>query len=239
MRILRSLIIIQIGLPVDFSVSKHILVYGDSNSWGYLDDESGHRFDARWPVVMAAQLLADGHDITLTEECLPGRTTNIDDPQEGPQFNGATPLRAILLSHQPIDHVLIMLGTNDLKLRFSRRAADIVAAQIGLAEMAASTPCGTGGWTASNGPAVTLICPPHLGSRADEDDWQRVDEWRGGRAESLAMPALLKSAAATAGIDVIDGNEYAASSTRDPIHWDADTHLRFGAGIASQMAARF
>ena len=43
MRILRSLIIIQIGLPVDFSVSKHILVYGDSNSWGYLDDESGHR----------------------------------------------------------------------------------------------------------------------------------------------------------------------------------------------------
>ena len=238
MHILSSLIIIQILLIVDLSVSKHILVYGDSNSWGYLDDGSGHRFDGRWPVIMAAQLRAEGHDITLTEECLPGRTTNIDDPQDGPQFNGATPLRAILLSHQPIDHVLIMLGTNDLKLRFSRDAADIVAAQIYLAKIAASTPCGQGGWTASKKPAVTLICPPHLGSRADEVDWQRVAEWRGGRTKSLGMSALLNPAAAEAGIDVIDGNEYGASSTRDPIHWDTGTHLRFGAGIASQMAAR-
>ncbi|MDP6219888.1 MAG: GDSL-type esterase/lipase family protein [Alphaproteobacteria bacterium] len=219
-------------------MSKHILVYGDSNSWGYLDDGSGHRFAGRWPVSMAARLLADGYDVTLTEECLPGRTTNLDDPQEGPEFNGATPLRAILLSHQPVDHVLIMLGTNDLKRRFSRSAEDIVAAQTGLAEMAASTPCGKGGWAASRMPTVTLICPPHLGARADEDDWERVAEWRGGRAQSLAMPPLLITATTAAGIDFIDGNEYAASSSRDPIHWDADTHLRFGTGIAAHMAGR-
>ena len=219
-------------------MSKHILVYGDSNSWGYLDDGSGHRFAGRWPVSMTARLLADGYDITLTEECLPGRTTNLDDPQEGPEFNGATPLRAILLSHQPVDHVLIMLGTNDLKRRFSRSAEDIVAAQTGLAEMAASTPCGKGGWAASRMPAVTLICPPHLGARADEDDWERVAEWRSGRAQSLAMPPLLITAAAAAGIDFIDGNEYAHSSSRDPIHWDEDTHLRFGTGIAAHMAGR-
>ena len=219
-------------------MSKHILVYGDSNSWGYLDDGSGHRFAGRWPVSMTARLLADGYDITLTEECLPGRTTNLNDPQEGPEFNGATPLRAILLSHQPVDHVLIMLGTNDLKRRFSRSAEDIVAAQTGLAEMAASTPCGKGGWAASRMPKVTLICPPHLGARADKDDWERVAEWRGGRAQSLTMPPLLITAASAAGIDFIDGNEYAASSSRDPIHWDADTHLRFGTGIAAHMAER-
>ena len=30
-----------------------ILVYGDSNSWGYLDDGEGHRAANRWPVEMA------------------------------------------------------------------------------------------------------------------------------------------------------------------------------------------
>ena len=187
---------------------------------------------------MAAALLADGHDIQLTEECLPGRTTNLDDPQEGAEFNGATPLRAILLSHQPVDHLLIMLGTNDLKLRFSRQAKDIVAAQISLAEMAAATPCGSGGWAASNMSGVTLICPPHLGERADDANWERMAEWRGGRATSLALPPLLKSAAASAGFNYIDGNAYAASSSHDPIHWDADTHLQFGNGIAAHIAGR-
>ncbi|MBT6008566.1 MAG: arylesterase, partial [Rhodobacterales bacterium] len=31
------------------SENKRILVYGDSNSWGYLDDGSGERFQDRWP----------------------------------------------------------------------------------------------------------------------------------------------------------------------------------------------
>ncbi|MEE3025708.1 MAG: arylesterase, partial [Pseudomonadota bacterium] len=74
-----------------------ILVYGDSNSWGYLDDGSGLRFADRWPVSMARRLTAAGQDVELIEECLPGRTTNVDDPQEGAWCNGLTPLEAILL----------------------------------------------------------------------------------------------------------------------------------------------
>ena len=78
-----------------------ILIYGDSNSWGYLDDGSGARHPARWPVVMAGDLASRGTEVEVIEECLPGRTSNVDDPQEGAVFNGATPLAAILLSHQP------------------------------------------------------------------------------------------------------------------------------------------
>ena len=91
-----------------------ILVYGDSNSWGYLDDGSGTRHPERWPVMMARHLRQTGIAAELVEECLPGRTTNLDDPQKGAWCNGRTPLRAILLSQQPLDHVLLMLGTNDL-----------------------------------------------------------------------------------------------------------------------------
>ena len=32
-----------------------ILVYGDSNSWGYLDDGSGQRYAGRWPQQMVSQ----------------------------------------------------------------------------------------------------------------------------------------------------------------------------------------
>ena len=42
-----------------------ILVYGDSNSWGYLDDGSGVRFAGRWPVSMASALTAAGQDVEL------------------------------------------------------------------------------------------------------------------------------------------------------------------------------
>ena len=87
-------------------------------------------------------------------------------------------------------------------------------------------------------PDVTLICPPHLGERADDANWERMAEWRGGRATSLALPPLLKAAAASASFNYIDGNAYAASSPRDPIHWDADTHLQFGNGIAAHIAGR-
>ena len=223
---------------VIFIVSIRILIYGDSNSWGYLDDGSGTRFEGRWPVSMASQLLTDGHDIELIEECLPGRTTNMDDPQEGAHFNGATPLQAILLSQQPLDHVLIMLGTNDLKARFARSAADIVDAQISLARTAAALPCGPGGWANTATPAVTLICPPCLGIRADDPDWQRAAEWLNGRATSTMLPNLLAAAAQKAGIGYIDGNDHAASSALDPIHWTGDTHIGFGTAMAAYLAAR-
>lgn len=219
-------------------MSIRILIYGDSNSWGYLDDGLGTRFEGRWPVSMAAQLLTDGHDIELIEECLPGRTTNLDDPQEGAHFNGATPLRAILLSQQPLDHVLIMLGTNDLKTRFARSAADIVDAQISLAATVAALPCGPGGWADAAPPAVTLICPPRLGESADDPDWDRAAEWQNGRATSALLPDLLAAAAQKAGTGYIDGNDHAVSSALDPIHWTRDTHIAFGTAIAAYLAAR-
>ena len=223
-------------------VKVRVLVYGDSNSWGYLDDGSGQRHDGRWPVVMANSLAARGHAIELIEECLPGRTTNADDP-EGPTgtpslLNGAVPLPAILLSQQPLAHILRMLGTNDMKLRFARDAAAITAGIMALAKIIRTVPAGHGGWDGTEPAPLTFICPPRLGARADEPDWIRFDEWRGGRTASVDLPAVLEPACADAGIGFIDGNDHAVSSPLDPIHWSAATHERFGAGIAGYLADR-
>jgi lysophospholipase L1-like esterase len=212
-----------------------ILVYGDSNSWGYLDDGSGIRHAERWPVMMAQHLRQAGIAAELVEECLPGRTSNIDDPQEGAWCNGHTPLKAILLSQQPLDQILIMLGTNDMKARFGRDAAAIAAGVMSLLAIIRETAAGPGGWHGETPTPVTVICPPALGELADDPAWLRQGEWRGARATSQALPPILKAACDAAGAAFIDGNLHAVSSTRDPIHWSAETQVAFGGAIAREI----
>ncbi|MDA9930363.1 GDSL-type esterase/lipase family protein [Alphaproteobacteria bacterium] len=238
-----------------------VLVYGDSNSWGYLDDGYGFRCNRRWPVEMKAALAAKNHKIDLIEECLPGRTTNIDDPEMGAnlmmesnfseegdpsqrpdltpgyEFNGERSLTTLLMSHQPLDLVMIMLGTNDLKTRFGRNADDITSALMGLAQIVASRPAGAGGWNNAPPPRVILICPLKLGPRADDAAWERAGDWLGGRGTSIQLPAKLQDACASRGIGFIDGNLFAAASDIDPIHWTADAHIAFGNGIADHIVA--
>jgi len=105
---------------------KRVLCYGDSNTWGY-DPATRRRFapDFRWTGVLANRL---GPDHLVIEEGLNGRTTRWDDPIE-PGRNGLALLRPCLDTHEPLDLVIVMLGTNDLKRRFNVTASDIARAR--------------------------------------------------------------------------------------------------------------
>src|SRR5271154_2317577 len=108
---------------------KRVLCYGDSNTWGTapmknMDDVRRHEPHVRWPGAMVAAL---GSDWTLVEEGLGGRTTVHDDPIEGIYKNGKTYLQPCLESHWPLDAIALMLGTNDLKPKFSLSANDIAS----------------------------------------------------------------------------------------------------------------
>lgn len=211
-----------------------VLVYGDSNSWGYLDDGQGVRCLRRWPQEMLKHLQRL-MSIELIEECLPGRTTNLADPVMGASFDGQLPLEALLLSHQPLDHVLIMLGTNDLKARFNRTADDIAKAIVDLGRFAVAVPAGRGGWSSSTAAQITVICPLIIGQRACAPTWERVEEWVGANKKSAALPSLLERACKEAGLGYIDGNQFGRSSQCDPIHWSEQTHVDFGAGMAQAL----
>ena len=137
---------------------KTILCYGDSNTHGSLpmatiDDDDRLGPTARWSGVMASSL---GDSFCVIEEGLPGRTTVHDDPFEGAHLNGLRILPAILNSHRPLDGLVIMLGTNDLKTRFAAPAADIAIGVEKMALMAA---------TLAHPPRV-LIVRATAGSRA-------------------------------------------------------------------------
>jgi lysophospholipase L1-like esterase len=110
--------------------AKRILCYGDSNTHGRdAKRKAQDGIKTRLPVgVRWTSLLQEmlGNDFEVIEEGLGGRTTNLDDPDS--ERNGLTYLKPCLASHVPIDVVVFMLGTNDLKDRFNRTAQDVANA---------------------------------------------------------------------------------------------------------------
>ena len=213
---------------------KRILVYGDSNSWGFPNDGSGRRMKDRWPQVMARHL--DG--VEVIEENLPGRTTVHDDPEfMGETCNGLRPLQAILLSHAPVDAVIFLLGTNDLKARFDPDA-DTIAANIGqlitaTREIGGASPV----WEDPQVPDIYVLCPPVLSDRADDPDWERVTEWQGGRVASQNLWEALRKTGEDMGVPTFDTDHFVEGGAEDPIHWTEASHLRLGQAVAHWIAS--
>ena len=108
---------------------KNILIYGDSNTWGYdsaryvPEADAFQRMDEteRWPALVRSQL---GHEYHIIEDALNGRTVVWDDPYM-PGRNGLKGLRTALDAHAPLQLVVLQLGCNELKDHFNLSAAMI------------------------------------------------------------------------------------------------------------------
>ncbi len=87
-----------------------ILFYGDSNTWGY-DANTGMRYQNRFTKLVKEAFLE--HEII--EEGLCGRTICHSDPYSLEERNGAKTISMVLKTHEPLDLVIILLGTNDAK----------------------------------------------------------------------------------------------------------------------------
>lgn len=101
----------------------NILCFGDSNTWGYKPDKSG-RYDEniRWTGLLQKKLGSGYH---IIEEGLCGRTTVFQDElREGRR--GLDLIGVTVKMHNPIDLMIIMLGTNDCKTRY-RASASVIA----------------------------------------------------------------------------------------------------------------
>ena len=91
---------------------KRILCFGDSNTYGYKPDRSGQfNENIRWTGLLSKSL---GDDFTINEDGVCGRTLAIDDPMFVSR-NGLKSIENSIRSNSPIDLLIIMLGTNDLK----------------------------------------------------------------------------------------------------------------------------
>lgn len=141
--------------------AKTILCYGASNTYGQKPDRSG-RFAAneRWTGILQDKL-GDGYSII--EEGLGGRTTDLDHPNPNkPNRNGLTYFKACFESHIPLDFIVIMLGTNDLKTTYDRSAQEIAEALRQFPEYVTSF-CNA---KSLPQPQVLLVSPPYMNDQA-------------------------------------------------------------------------
>ncbi len=218
---------------------KNFLVFGDSNSWGFTDEDEGHRYEKRWPIVFVNYLNEIGISCNLREDSLPGRTTNIDDGKDGAYLNGSSVFKSSLLANSPIDMVLIMLGTNDLKERFNREPEDVANGIEELITIAQTTFSGVGSWHDQNLPKVIILCPPSLGELSKYSRWYNYDEWKRGFEKSQALYKSYEKVCSKKGVQLIDSNVLIQSSNQDPIHWSKSSHKLFGKEIAKIISNKY
>lgn len=135
-----------------------ILCYGDSNTWGAVprknfEDIRRFPYHQRWPGVLKNEL---GDSYSIIEEGLRGRTTVYDDPIEGEEKNGEKYLLPCLLSHYPLDLVILFLGTNDLKKQFCATPLDVARGVSKLIHIIKHSNVGR----KNKSPEILLLSPP-------------------------------------------------------------------------------
>lgn len=202
---------------------KTVVCYGDSNTWGF-NPATQDRFsiDKRWTGVLAQEL---GPGYRVIEEGLNGRTTIWDDPIEEGR-NGQTYFLPCLWSHQPIDLVTIMLGTNDLKERFALSAYDIAAGAGVLVNLALKSGAGPN----AGAPQVLLMSPPVVGRLTDYAELFVEAVARSRKfAEHYARVAKARRC------HFLDTVPSVTSSELDGIHFEADQHSGLGLAVAARV----
>lgn len=220
---------------------REILCYGDSNTWGCIPrwEESelpSERYDehTRWPCA-AAELLGPGYHVV--EEGLGGRTTIYDRPDR-PETNGAPYLLPCLLSHRPLDLVIIMLGTNDLHRGVLPEPAHLGRGIRTLIDIVRSTPkCGRG----NRPPELLILAPIPIRPSAPEGRVLVYGKFGGeiGRDLSLAFPETYRKIAEETGCRYLNAGDYARAGDGDGIHFTEESHLRLGRAVAEQVREIF
>lgn len=207
---------------------KTVMCFGDSNTHGYpsrplVTGALRYPFAARWTSVAQSALGADYH---IIPEGLNGRTTVHDDPIEGIYKNGSRMLMGLLETHTPLDAVVVMLGTNDLKARFGLNGADIARGVGTLLKTIQD-------FSLDRGPIKMLVvCPPPILEVGAYQDY-----FVGGAAKSKTMAKDYKTIADLYGAAFLNAGAHIQSSDGDGIHFDAPEHQILGKAIAAELKA--
>ena len=213
---------------------RKIVCFGDSNTWGYIPNTAGERYDraTRWPGVLQQQL---GTDYIVIEEALNGRTTVWDDPMK-PDRNGSKHLPTILETHTPIDLVIIALGVNDLKHHFQLTAIDIALGVKTLAEMVIQSQTGridsSGGRRSPDilllAPALPVLSSNPLGHKFD-----------GAHERGVGIGKAFTEVAAELRCPCLDANEVVTTPETDGIHLDENGHMKLGNAVAKRIVKTY
>ena len=207
---------------------KRIVCFGDSLTWGYDPDKRG-RFpeESRWPMVLQ-NLLGDNYRII--EEGQNGRTIATDDPSEG-EKNGLNYILPCMESHMPFDLLIIMLGTNDCKRKFSYAAMDVAGEMQRFLEKVLSY----NRFRCQNSFKVLLMSPPYI-SAAMKTSWLGDSfGFENACRVSKDLPDWYRQLATMYQCEYFDAAEHCFVSDKDGCHLDAENQVRLGRAVYERI----
>ncbi len=202
---------------------KTVLCYGDSNTYGYCPAD-GNRYakEERWTGILQKKL---GKGYQVAEEGCNGRTTVFEDPAE-PWKTGKFYLKPCLNTHKPIDTVILMLGSNDLKKNYQAGAAQIADGAGALVDEIRSFLKKKQGFA----PQIILVSPPEV-SKAILDSPFRDAFDETAVARSKAFPKEYQRVAKEKDCMFFNAALYAPPSGIDGLHLSVDGHRKLADGL--------
>ena len=212
-------------------MKKHIVCLGDSNTHGYCADpkdcaDGGARFHEfeRWTCLLQEAL---GQDYLVAEEGLNGRTTVFPDPiDEGKA--AIDYISPCLRSHADVDLLIIMLGTNDTKERFSAKAYCIATGMDRLVKKAMDTEC----WGGKK-PNILVISPPAILDGVEQGHL-RGTMGAGCAEKSRQLAQEYRAVCDSRGVHFLDADEVGCEFNRvDCMHLTRKGHATLADALAN------
>lgn len=214
---------------------KNILCYGDSNTWGYIACSMNMElmlakrleYDIRWPGALQNLL---GADYYVIEAGLNGRSTSFDETGIiRPSRNGLATFPGILEMHYPLDLVVLMLGTNDLKIQFNATVARIIHGMKSLIQCVKKSHFGNDFLA----PQVMLIAPAPIFKVGlpKFDLFFNEQSIINSQELSKSYELLAKEEQCT----FLDAGEFVKISGNDGVHIEAESHRYLAEAIAQKI----
>jgi len=187
-----------------------ILCFGDSNTWGTTPNtQSRYDDNERWTALLKTAL-ADIHDVI--ESGQPNRTLVNNPPFSGSK-TGIQYLKPLLELHSP-DLIIIMLGTNDLKNKFTLSPEKISQAAFDLIEQIQL-------FKNEEKPAakVLLLCPPPI---YEVGNYKSI--YKNAHEKSTALSKHYLEISKQLNCDFFDVGSVVQTCKKEGIHWPIEQH---------------
>ena len=203
---------------------KQILCFGDSNTYGLIPGtKDRYPWEVRWTGILAEGIREKGFQVV--EEGLCGRTTVFEDELRDNR-RGVAVLPMILESHQPLEKVVLMLGTNDCKTIYQASAEVIGKGVEKLVHQIQA---------ADKNIEILLVSPILLGEGVGEEGYD--PEFNQESIEtSKGLKAVYEQGAKRNGCAFLAASDYAKASGADREHLDENGHRQLAEAVLQRIA---
>ncbi len=206
---------------------KHILVYGDSLSWGIIPNSRRRlSFNKRWPGVVENQLQGQGVNVRITENCLNGRRTVWSDPFKAGR-DGSEGLAQLIEINSPLSLIVLLLGTNDFQVMHTNNAWMSAQGTVKLINIIRQAPIEPG----MPVPDILVVAPPQMLAPKGPV----AAKFEGAQRKCVGLADALKSVTEEQQVYFYNSADATEASRVDGIHLDEDQHQTLGLALADVL----